>query len=233
MTSLQMRINGINALQKTIAAKEGELTKLKDELGLRTGQLRAKVAKGSTTGDRLCDLVVCAGGGINDPTLPKLSELQERLKDKKGDFVMIRYPVDVRERFGGDLRSGDFQHETHFRVSILAGEELRLGTGFGGWPVITLPVTKYIHGIWPEFHAHRAFLVDKFPRDPAGEDFLEWRRGDEPPTLLRYLQNDDYTYKLIIGDEAFLAELKKVGGEDFFKVAAEKLGRLILEPTGG
>ncbi len=230
MTSVQMRVNGINALQNTIATKEKELTRFKDELRLRTDQLCAEIAKGGTVGDMLQDLVLRAGYGINDPSLPLYRGLQARLKGKKGDFVMIRYYAKVRFRFSEISSSSDYRHETHFRVGLLAGEELRLGTALGGGLVVTLPVDRRRQGSWPDSRIYGVHLEEEYPNVPPQKEFFEWR-DDHPPSLLEYLTNEHLGSHLIIGDAAFHSELKKIDCEDFFKVAAEALGRLILEPT--
>lgn len=209
---------------------QAELKRVGDRIQQETSKLRAALAAGGTTKDPLYDLVLKAGYGVNDPSLPKYRELQARLKGKRGEFVMVRYYVDVRERFGGTFDESDMRHEEHFRIGVLAGEEFR-GVSIAGTPLITLPVDTYMQGTWPRSHSHTVTFEDECPHAPLRGDFLELRSEDDPPRLLEYLQNEHYAANLVIGDDAFRAELKRVECEGFFFEAADALGRLVLTPS--
>ena len=224
MASVQARIINIKALQKLVGSKEAELAGLQQEVRLRVGQLQAEIAKGGTTEDPLRDLVIRAYG-LNEEITEQYRLLQNRLAGKRGEFVLIRYHAEVRERFGRDIRSSDFRHEQRFRIGILQNEKLRLTEGTQN---ITLPIDQYLPGVWQS----GAWSVSA-EKQPVKNDFFHWAMEDDPPALAKYMTEEHLAGDFFIGDEAVLAELKKNRDEKFFNTAAERLGRLILEPTEG
>src|SRR3989344_7421672 len=225
MASMQARITGIESIKKLIAKKEKSLAGLRYELELRTGQLRAEIAKGGTTNDPLRDLVIRAHG-LDQKLEDKYSGLQAMLTDKKGEFVLIKYPAEIRQRFGGPGSSMDIRKETHFRIGVLVGEELRLNE----YGMVTLPVDQYLQGIWPQSSVYQIYIGGEVTK---ADLFRSIGLEDAPMPLLRYLENEHCAPNLLVGDHAVLAELKNVRGEKFFQKAARALKRLILEPTEG
>lgn len=130
----------------------------------------------------------------------------------------------MRERFGGELRPS-FRHEEHFRIGFLQTEELRLAEGT---QAITLPVSQYLLGVWDR-GAGIVGTEGKFVED----DFFKWfGADDQPPSLAHYMTEECLAPHFFIGNEAVREELKKNRDEKFFNIAAERLGRLILTPTG-
>ena len=227
MTKIAEILATVADLHDEEAIKKAELEQVQGQVQQETDRLRAELAAGGTTNDPVLDLVLKIGCRDDDPALPKYRELQKRLKGKRGDFVMIRYHIIVRQHGGKSSESG-YRHETRFRVGLLAGEELRLGTS----TVILLPIDRYRQGHWPPSHVYDISFENEHPSVPPQKDFFEWHRYDVPPNLLQYLLEEHLAPDLIVGDEAFRAELKKVGREKFFNIVAEVLGRLIREPTG-
>ena len=206
MTKVTQLIAEIEDLRSEEETAQAELKRVQDRIQQETDKLRVELATGGTTKDPVYDLVLKVGGGVDDPALPKYRELRERLKGKKGEFVMILYHAKVRFRYGGRSSDSDYRHETHFRIGFLAGEELRLGTALGGSPVITLPVDCYRQGTWPASRVYGIHLEENHPNAPPQKDFLEWRGGDDyPPILLEYLINEHLSSSFVIGDEAFRA----------------------------
>ncbi len=229
MVSVQARITGIESLQNVIATKEKELVTLRQELAMRNGQLRAELAKGCTTGDPLRDLVIRAHG-IDLALTENYRSVEEKLKCKTGEFVMVLYHAKVRQRYGGRISESDYRHETHFRIGMLTTERLKL------MPVeslmtsspITLPIDKYIGGVWPE----SGFYLPSLDDAPVYKDLFEWGGIDDRPyALLEYFREEHLIGHLSIGDNAVRAKLAEVRDDKTFAAAAEKLGRLILEPT--
>jgi len=231
MSPVQIRITGIESLQKSITSKEKELAVLKNELGLCTGQLRAEISKGGTTGDPLCDLVIRAHG-LDHKLTEEYRSVEAKLKDKTGEFAMVRYHARVRQRYGGRSSESDYRHETHFRIGVLTGEQLRLADieSLMTSSAITLPINQYIGGVWPGSGYYLPSLDDS----PVHKNFLEWGGIDDRPyALLDYFREEHLIDHLSIGDAAVRAELAKTRDEKTFAAAAEKLSRLILEPTEG
>jgi hypothetical protein len=208
---------------------EKDLKAARATLAERTKKLQDLLAAGGTTGDRLQDLVIQAFG-VDDALTALYRSLEERLKGKNGEFVLVRYPAEVRMRFGGDIRSSDFNQETHFRIGILAGETLQMGNRrFGGATVIGLPIQRFLIGQWPESFGRKAVVDDGMFE---GGDLFDWRAPeDQPPQLLQYLQEEYLAKDLLIGDDAVKQALAEAHSEQFFAQAAERLGRLILQPT--
>ena len=225
MAFIQGRITGIESLKELIAKKEKNLAGLRHELGLRTGQLRAEIAKGGTTGDPLRDLVIHAHG-LDQKLEDKYRKLQATLIGKEGEFVLIKYPAEIRQRFGGPGSSMDIRKETHFRIGILVWEELRLNE----YGTVTLPVDQYLQGIWPQSFVYQIYTGGEVTK---ADFFRSISLEDAPMPLLRYLENEHCAPNLLVGDHAVLAELKNVRGEKFFQKAARAFKRLILEPTEG
>ncbi|MEK7108876.1 MAG: hypothetical protein AAB919_00370 [Patescibacteria group bacterium] len=231
MTKVTALLASVADLLDEEGIAQKELDRVQDLVQQETGRLRAELAAGGTTNDPLHDLVLKAGYGVNDPSLTFYRGLQTRLKGRNGQFVMVRYPAEVRERCGGTLDESDMRHEEHFRLGILAGEELRLGNSIAGTPLITLPVDRYMHGAWPGSHSLVVTFKDEAPQTPFRGDFLELRSEGDPARLLEYLQNEHLVPNLVVGDEAFRAELKGVDCESFLFEAADALGRLLLQPS--
>lgn len=192
--------------------------------------LRVFLGMGETTGNRLVDLVVRAGGWLNDPILPKVRELEARLKGKEGEFVLIHWSGEARTRFGGSIREGDFEHREFCRIGILAAEELKLVRGSeGSLPSIALPVVdRFLNGRWA--YSFMATTFEEKPVEEAG-DFFEWTGDEQPPTLTKYLVDESLAKNLLIGDDEVRTALKASGDEEKFAEAAERLGRLVLQPT--
>ncbi len=224
-TMVQARINGVEAVQKSIAKKEADLKRLRVELETRNDLLIKEIEeKGGTSGDSLRDLVIRVYG-LNEEITQQYRALQERLKGCEGEFVMIRYAAQVRQRFGGELRGSDFLYESHFRLGVLRGEELCLERSGASSPTITLPIVQYLQGVWGE-GMWRATLEES----PVKGDLFEWFGPDEnPPLLVDYLR--DVKEDIFIGDKAVKAGLARGGNEKCFAQAAERLGRLVLQPT--
>jgi hypothetical protein len=185
--------------------------------------VRKFLERGVSTGDHIRDLVL-QSHGLNEEFESRYRALEEKLKGKRGEFVLIRYPSEVRERFGGDIRSSDFRHEAHFRIGVLAAEKLRLSES----GTITLPIDRFLQGVWP---VSMAYLV--YPEEEMYEEefFQDTDVEDRPHSLLSCITKEFVPEALTIGDKAVLEELEKVRDKEFFKTAAEKLGRLVLEPT--
>lgn len=222
---VRLRINAVETLQKNIESKEAALTRDRNELAVRTKLLQQEIEKGGTTGDPLTDLVLKAGGAHNDPALPKLRELAARLKARVGEFVAIRYSDERRLRYGGDIRSGDFEALEWVRIGVLKDETLWVRDR-GSHKALTLPVEEYLGGTW----AYSAWTVT-LEEKPEKADFFEWGSDDQPPTFIQFVTDAECAKRLMIGDEAVRAELKGVHAEEFFPLAARRLNRLILEPT--
>lgn len=223
MISVQTRVGGVKAMQKLIAWKEKELEKLRTEHAFRTKLLQDEIAKGDTTGDPLRDLVIRAYG-LNDEITAQYRQLQDRLVGKKGEFVLIRYHSEVRQRFGGEVRSSDFRHEMHFRIGVLQTEQLCLTTISH---LVTLPIPQYLQGVWGI--GARSVVADGKPSPGTFFECID--SEDQPPPLAHYMTEAHLAGDLLIGDDAVRAELVKNRDGEFFNVAAERLGRLILQPT--
>lgn len=225
MTSVKLLMNGVEAMQKLIGAKEKEVERLKTELAIRTGLLQGAVAKGGTTGDPLRDKIVLAYG-LNFIVTEHYRLFQDRLAGKVGEFVMIRYPVEVRQRYGGTLRSADFRHETRFRIGLLQAETLELSAD---GHTLTVPVSKYLPGV-----VDVGFMNVYAEKDAVTGELFEWSGSeDRPPSLSEYVIDKQWAEDLLIGDEAVREALKHSRDEKFFSLAAERLDRLVLQPTGG
>ncbi len=199
------------------------------ELRDRNKKLVELLEKGETTGDRLNDLLFrffCKQ--IEEETQVKFRAFEQKLQGKRGEFVLVKYPVRVRTRFGGGLCSSDFSTETHFRIGMLMGEELQLTrSSLGGGLLLALPIAQYAQGRWPGSHA----FVPVVSQVVEG-DLFQWKPEDEPSNFHDFvLEEERYGYRLSVGDAAVNAELKSVEAEKFFNEAAEALGRLVLQPT--
>jgi len=120
----------------------------------------------------------------------------------------------------------DMRKETHFRIGVLVGEELRLNE----YGMVTLPVDQYLQGIWPQSSVYQIYIGGEVTK---ADLFRSIGLEDAPIPLLRYLENEHCAPNLLVGDHAVLAELKNVRGEKFFQKAARAFKRLILEPTEG
>src|SRR3989344_7938755 len=176
MTKVTQLIAVIEDLHNEEETAQAELKRVQDRIQQEAGKLRAELTAGGTTKDPVYDLVLKVGGGVNDPSLPKYRELQERLKGKKGEFVLIKYHAKTRQRFGGELRESDFCDETHFRIGVLQAEKLRL-TKLGYH--ITLPIDQYLQGVCG-FGEWSVYAEKQVIRDY----FFEWSAYDQPPTLM-------------------------------------------------
>lgn len=225
MNDVVAMLNTIHFLCAKRAGVEVDLNELQRLIKTKTAQLRGEIEVGGTTGDKVRDLVLRAGGAVDDPLLPKYRELQAKLAGKRGEFVMIRYSVRIDYVFGSVSNNGELGREEHFRIGLLAGKDLRLGTALGGSPVITLPVDCYKQGHWPRSRAYGISFEKPHPDASPQLDFFEYRRSDDPPSLLQYLTDPYLTPCLVIGDEVFRTELDKIGSSGFFDVACKALGR--------
>lgn len=223
-TMVQARINGVEAVQKSIAFKEKDLTRLKTELTARTKLLQDEIEKGGTTGDLLRDKVIRVYG-LNDKLTEQYQALQNRLVGKRGQLVMVSYETEMRERFGGTVRESDFRHERRVRLGVLCSETLLLVSDtLGIHKNIGLPIVEYLQGtldVWGEVSFEQGLVKD---------NIFAWSGDDRPPSLLEYMT--DHASDIFIGDEAIKAEFsKRLVAPKTFATAAERLGRLILQPT--
>jgi hypothetical protein len=211
------------------AELEDDHKKVKGILAAHTAELKRLLEAGNTTGDRLRDLVI-RSDGVDEESLSLYRGLENRLKGRAGEFVLIRYPAEIRIRFGGDSRSSDYNHEIHFRIGILTGEVLQtINPRLGGGPVIALPVQRFLVGPWPQSFAWRVVAESHVFEV---EDFFDWSTPEgQPPQLIRYLKEERFVGDLLIGDDAIKRALAEVLSGDFFAQAAERLGRLVLQPT--
>lgn len=221
-----LRMHAVDSLQANITSKENALRRDKEELLVRMKLLQQEIEKGGTTGDTLTDLVLRAGSGHNDPAMPKLRALDATLKGKTGEFIAIRYSTEERLRYGGDLRSGDFHTVERVRIGILKHDTLQL-RDMGIHKTLTLPVDDYLCGTW----ASGAWTVT-LEEKPCNGDFFEWAgTGDQPPSFITVATDPAYEKDVLIGDAALRAALKVARAEEFFPIAAQRLHRLVLEPT--
>src|SRR3990167_7720082 len=101
MTEVTKLLADIADLHDEEGVARAELKRVQNCIQQETNKLRSKIVAGGTTNDPLHDLVLKAGYGINDSSLPFYRGLQARLKGRTGEFVMVRYSAEVRERCGG------------------------------------------------------------------------------------------------------------------------------------
>ena len=228
--SVEMLFERLARLEWEKTGIEEKLTALTIRIAEENKALVAELEKGATTGDRLTDLIIrFLNKQADEETLAKFRAFEQNLKGRTGELVLVKYPVRVRTRYGGEIRSADFSTETHFRIGKLVGEEFQLiRSRLSDALLLTLPVEQYVQGPWP-----KSFLYKPVVSKVVKGDLFEWKPGDELSQFHDFvlLKEERYGYDLLVGDAAVRTELKRVDADDFFSQAAEKLGRLILEPT--
>jgi hypothetical protein len=226
MSAVREVLSDVQYSTRCVEKCEEDLKAARATLAERTKKLQDLLAAGGTTGDRLRDLVI-RNDGVDEESLSLYRGLESRLKGRAGEFVLIRYSVKVRQRFGGDIHESDFAHQIYFRIAQLSGEELRLETYFVDFSCIGLPIGKYLTGVWPRSSVY----VPVVEGEAQEGSLFSWSDADDtPPQLIEYLKEVPFKEDLLIGDDAIKRALAKVRSEDFFAKAAERLGRLILQP---
>src|SRR3989344_3109464 len=125
--SVEMLFERLARLEWEKTGIEEKLTALTIRIAEENKALVAELEKGATTGDRLTDLIIrFLNKQADEETLAKFRAFEQNLKGRTGELVLVKYPVRVRTRYGGEVRSNDFSTETHFRIGKLAGEEFQL-----------------------------------------------------------------------------------------------------------
>lgn len=190
------------------------------------GELRAELVKGSTTGDTLCDLVIRAHG-FNPELEAHYRVLQEELRGKKSEFVLLSFVADIQTKY--TMRGRESERRNWYRLGVLQEERLRWDTSEKFSAGITLPISQYIEGeqeaLWDGDSAFkRRIKVEK--RNIFAQSY-----GDaDPPSLVALIQGAWRT-TICIGDGPVKRWLEERAMLPLYKPAAAALSKLILEAT--
>jgi hypothetical protein len=203
-----------------LARDHQKLKDLQKSIKLQTEDIRTKITDGATAGDSIRNLVLLVHG--YDPELEaKYRTLEERLKGKQGEFVLIRF-YDRERGIEAEQRLG--RYDGSIRIGILAGETLRLTRPEAGLfatsQTITLPINRYAYGTW-RTGVYAATLEDTLSHGEFFRYSAVYNRDGcnaTPPDLCDYL-DEPYSKEMFIGNEAVRAELALGRNQDLFQRA--------------
>ncbi len=237
-------MSSIQELRRTISdltVEENILNKKLKELGTDkykvVTELRERLAQGETTGDRYVDMVIRMHGVEKlEELTAKYRTLEEQLKGKKGEFILIHYVIQMPHTFhshGVDT----FPHRM-LRLAVLEGEEVVWTSSesviSNNGKILTLPTSQYLQ-LEQSIYLHDDKLDGKLETE-KGPLFDPFHLGGGNDTSPPYLGLEDFTERgfaedLVIGDEAVQEWLTKNAMPGLYKPAAHALSKLILEPT--
>ena len=199
-------------------------------------ELQELLGKGGTTDDRIMDMVIRAHGMEKlDELMEKYRALEEQLKGKKGELILILFDVIDRSFRIHDGPSGRRMNLVFhlYRLGILAGDTLVYELLGGplihlGEDEITIPTTHYIEG-QVEALRHGQNLPRReqkniFARETFG------RKREDPPLLREYMAVE-------LGHQTFLdSRLPRtrltgiIAGNDAVREWFDKQGEDLLNP---
>jgi len=216
------------ALNEDVAWHEDKIKRQRMRIHTLTKGLRRRLEKGETTGDRLQDLVLHIGGGVGDPLLPRLRELESVLKGKKGQFVLLHFDAKVPDRhtFG---RGYSHRSEECYRLGVLEGEELDIVKNKSSFypEQLSVMVSKYIQGT--PFPMLNQDLVDLNLKVQDGNIFERKHGGfhpGNPKVLVELLQHNDWQRVIVVGDDAVGSWLHQKTMKSLFTAAGIALGKI-------
>lgn len=234
---VSLMYEAVTKLSELLVAKgvaEATRKHLNEEIAKSAEAVRHLIREGHTTGDRLVDLVLLAGGGLNDPALPRLRELEGGLKGKKGEFVFMRFSDDIpyKHTFGQGYES---RTQSLYRLGVLEGEKLKLAGEQDDYSVrgqLVLPVSRYIGGLEEVFFPKRKPKLEIKERNIFAHGHGGFGHDGCPPLLTKIeMLSDEAQEGILIGDEPVKKWLKAHAMVGLYKPAADALSKLILEPT--
>ncbi|HWB34256.1 MAG TPA: hypothetical protein VG753_02990 [Candidatus Paceibacterota bacterium] len=230
-------IKRLQASQKARkAAYEAGIAEDQREIGRNLDYLRDNIKAGSTTGDRIRDLLIRVHG-VSDELETIYRQLDAELIGRRGEFVLLSYIV--KERAYGirdDMRSVDY-----YRLGVLEGEELIYREGIG----TTLPISRYLMGpkvvVFESTQLKTREDLEKVHWVEKKGNIFENQLLFGPPSLDRHLISQlpeapaalrPSNLLITVGDEAVETFLKNIAMQGFLPLAKNLLShRLELEAS--
>lgn len=224
----------IEGIKHSLAVSEVDVVKYKKALGEVTKELVEMIKNGATTGDPIHDLVIQAHGVVDEALTEKYRLVDNVLKGKKGEFVLLSYPGKVVHRYHSHGR--DYVDVHCYRLGVLEEE----GIVFAGhyfhpsmseYRSLSIPISRYVDG------AVSYLLTSKDLKESlavkAANIFALSITDCNPPSLLEFLidKRADWSRTLVVGDVAVRKWLEKNHMPVLYKGAADALSKLVLEPT--
>ena len=224
--SISLALWGLKNLQDQLDEIDNSRKVKAAELSAEESTLRKRLAAGETTGDPLQDLVIRAHGYGKDlaDVLARYRELEGMLKGKKGEFILLSFHAQIP--FKHTMTSVECRDARCYRLGVLTDESLVWAGERGplGYYSITIPVSQFIYG--------EGYLAPPNLPPQKGDLFAQMHRHADPHAL-SLMMEEGYGWKevLIIGNDAVKKWLNSHIMPELYKVAADALGMLELEPT--
>ncbi len=220
--------------------KEKDVAELNRRIQDQSSKISQEIRAGATTGDWVRDLVLRVHG-LNPELEAKYRPLNEALKGKKGELILIAFECVVGSIFRSDRIYPEFKRLVKlFRLGILHDEKLVcegnstfLLSGVSG---IILPASQYIELVVTPVLLEgdinpKALSVEK--KNIFSTNHMKWEAN---PPYLEEMLGGDWEKKILIGEKGIRERFEEERMEKLYPAAAEKLGYFVLtspalEPT--
>ncbi|MBI5003758.1 hypothetical protein HZC00_01555 [Candidatus Kaiserbacteria bacterium] len=227
---MEQLILGVQGIKDSLASLRAQISAYEKALAERMQMLAKAIEEGETTGDAMRDLVIRFHQKDDDVLTAKYRAIDEALKGKKGEFVLVTFPGRrlVKHVFIGE---SEYAHVTYYRLGVLKNEGVTCPPRYRTSDQVapTIDVSRYVEG--------EVGLLMKGdlsrPLSVVEENiFREFYSDHDPRPLYIILQEEgSWEDKIIIGDDAVKQWLDEVYMPGLYKPAADALSKLILEPT--
>jgi hypothetical protein len=228
MTNKVIDMSAVREVMERLARQEESILQSKKYILELMSSIQGRIIAGETTGDRFQDIVIRCHGLPDEVLEANYRELEGKLKGRQGEFVVIEFSKDIPFKF--TMTGSESRRHTFFRIGLLAGDSLVFETLNEGSPFkeCTLPVPQYLAGNTDTLYVWK----NQTSRAPDKQNiFAGGSLYHEQPPELRAVVAGFKQLEFIVGNEAVQEWLKKHSAEKFFKVAADALSMLSMEPT--
>lgn len=215
----------INSVLAEIEVKSSGVKAVSESASKQMKNVRERIQKGETTGDRIKDYMLAGGLILGPDTEKTLRGVQSKLIEHPGEFILA---IERTERFEGcvgfgyEPRNEDYHLKEYLTLGVLNGTELVIEID-SKKTCCSLPTSRHMHvynttavNLKVENGNLRPFWTIDFwyclNRKMELRNYMNRRMGDILET------------ELIIGDQAVSNWFGK-GSQTMFHRAARKIGR--------